>query len=279
MWICRRCHRQAVDASRICRACGEIYEEVRDHQPSVENSQTGTASRESSPEPRFPVPDATEADAPAGEEGLNSRKAPARAAWKCPKCGEMVPGNFEVCWQCLSDEAGEQLPNAQEILSEVDEDGQESKAPVEVGETLKPEGDDESPKSMTGEEDNDEELAVPSECPRCGSTKVIPGVTVADQGKQSDGELEVVVLGNPQALIFKDRLYGKIKADICGKCGHVELRVANPKELYRQYRKSLGLDRPLDPGLLPCVPCQRCRMLMARNSGVCPYCGAMQSLD
>ena len=22
------------------------------------------------------------------------------ADWLCPKCGEEVPGNFELCWQC-----------------------------------------------------------------------------------------------------------------------------------------------------------------------------------
>jgi hypothetical protein len=24
------------------------------------------------------------------------------ADWRCPKCGEMVPGNFAVCWNCSS---------------------------------------------------------------------------------------------------------------------------------------------------------------------------------
>jgi hypothetical protein len=22
--------------------------------------------------------------------------------WRCPKCGEMVPGNFDACWSCSS---------------------------------------------------------------------------------------------------------------------------------------------------------------------------------
>ncbi len=26
----------------------------------------------------------------------------ARPDWKCPKCGEMVPGNFDACWNCSS---------------------------------------------------------------------------------------------------------------------------------------------------------------------------------
>ena len=57
-------------------------------------------------------------------------------------------------------------------------------------------------------------------------------------GEYSGGTLQVVISGDPSALIFKDRLYGELKANICGDCGHVELRVANPKELYRHYRKS-----------------------------------------
>jgi len=32
------------------------------------------------------------------------KTAPAlpRADWQCPKCGEIVPGNFEICWNCSS---------------------------------------------------------------------------------------------------------------------------------------------------------------------------------
>ena len=66
------------------------------------------------------------------------------------------------------------------------------------------------------------------------------GVTVSDQGEYSDGRLKVVVFGDPSALVFKDRLYGELRADICGDCGHVELRVANPEELYGHYRKANG---------------------------------------
>ncbi len=25
-----------------------------------------------------------------------------RGDWRCPKCGEIVPGNFEACWNCSS---------------------------------------------------------------------------------------------------------------------------------------------------------------------------------
>jgi hypothetical protein len=113
-------------------------------------------------------------------------------------------------------------------------------------------------------------------CPRCGSTKLIRDVTVTDQGQGSDGKLEIVVFGNPGALIFKDRLIGEIRADICGVCGHMEFRVANPGQLYRHYEKALGLDRLLDRKGIYAAPCVRCGMLVVRGSS-CPHCGANQA--
>jgi hypothetical protein len=77
-------------------------------------------------------------------------------------------------------------------------------------------------------------------CPRCGSTKIIPRVRIVDQGQYSNGALQVVIVGNPEALIFKDRRYGNLTADICAACGHVELRVENPRELYEHYRQAAG---------------------------------------
>jgi hypothetical protein len=75
-------------------------------------------------------------------------------------------------------------------------------------------------------------------CAECGSSKVVRDVTVFDQGDGSDGELHVVVCGDPDALVFKDRYYGVVGADVCGDCGHMELRVRNPQELYRHYLDS-----------------------------------------
>ena len=58
---------------------------------------------------------------------------------------------------------------------------------------------------------------------------------VLDQGMLSDGHLQVVVYGATKALIFKDRVYGRLRAWICGSCGYTELRVQNPGELYLKY--------------------------------------------
>ncbi len=35
-------------------------------------------------------------------QSCNGATAPgeARADWKCPVCGEEVPGNFDTCWNC-----------------------------------------------------------------------------------------------------------------------------------------------------------------------------------
>jgi hypothetical protein len=78
-----------------------------------------------------------------------------------------------------------------------------------------------------------------TKCEVCGSEKIIPNVRVVDQGQYSDGQLKLVVFGEPDALIFKDKLYGKVAAHVCGECGHIELRVSNPQEMYRKYRASL----------------------------------------
>lgn len=76
-------------------------------------------------------------------------------------------------------------------------------------------------------------------CEKCGSDKMIPDVKVVDRGDgNAKWELQVVIDGNPQAILFKDRLYGVLKAHICGECGHTELTVDNPQELYRKYLKT-----------------------------------------
>ncbi len=76
-------------------------------------------------------------------------------------------------------------------------------------------------------------------CGVCGSDKIIPEVRIGDQGQYSDGKLKVEICGTPNAMIFKDRLHGELKAYICGSCGHTELRVINPEALYSKYLESI----------------------------------------
>jgi hypothetical protein len=75
-------------------------------------------------------------------------------------------------------------------------------------------------------------------CRICVSTKIIQDVRELEQGQHSDGYLQVFLYGDPNALIFKDRVYGQLRASICGNCGLTELRVINPEELYVKYLES-----------------------------------------
>ena len=84
-------------------------------------------------------------------------------------------------------------------------------------------------------------MASPRPCPRCGSDKIIPGVSLrdhyGDMGIRSDA-VHAEVDGKPNALVFKDRATGDVQLAICGACGHVEVSVDNFEALYEKYRKS-----------------------------------------
>jgi hypothetical protein len=138
-------------------------------------------------------------------------------AWTCPQCRQPVPGNFEVCWNCgtgrdgaADSDFGKEAPIVAEAVFEEEEKAQQPPAA--------------SPPER--------------ECPRCGSTKLMFDVRILDQGQYSDGSLKVAVDGDPYALIFKDRLCSRLVADVCGECGHVELKVNEPRDLYEHYLQS-----------------------------------------
>jgi hypothetical protein len=77
-------------------------------------------------------------------------------------------------------------------------------------------------------------------CRQCGSEKIIPEVFIMDRGdSNATHPLQVRVQGKPQAWVFKDSLYGQLTARICGACGHTELRVKNPSDLYDKYLQAL----------------------------------------
>ncbi len=76
------------------------------------------------------------------------------------------------------------------------------------------------------------------QCSVCGSAEVIPEVKIVDHGyMDSKHDLAIELHGKPRAFIFKDTKKGVLKAAVCGKCGHVDLSVDNPHELYRIYRQ------------------------------------------
>jgi hypothetical protein len=57
------------------------------------------------------------------------------------------------------------------------------------------------------------------------------------EGDNPTGRLVLRIYGNPNALLFKDRLYSELRAEVCGECGHTELRVVNPREFYEKYQE------------------------------------------
>lgn len=81
---------------------------------------------------------------------------------------------------------------------------------------------------------------VPNRCVVCGSERIIPGVTVGDQGRQSSGELKVVIAAHPDARIFREVTFSRLRAAICGDCGHVELAADDPRALYDAYLRNIG---------------------------------------
>ena len=77
------------------------------------------------------------------------------------------------------------------------------------------------------------------QCAKCGSGKVIPLVSVQDQGEYSDGTLRALVgYTNPEAWLFKGAVYARLRATICGECGYTELTAVNPAALYEAYLRS-----------------------------------------
>ena len=62
----------------------------------------------------------------------------------------------------------------------------------------------------------------------------------ANQGEYSDGMRKAVVIVNSGALVFRNQMFGEIRADICGQCSHLELRIEGPEDLYEHYLKTMS---------------------------------------
>jgi hypothetical protein len=94
-----------------------------------------------------------------------------------------------------------------------------------------------------------------TQCAKCGSEKIIPLVTIIDQGAHSDGRLKAHVgYTNPEAWLFKGAVYAQLQATICGECGHTELlpRTLPPytrltSALSRKQRARVNRAQVLDP--------------------------------
>jgi hypothetical protein len=139
--------------------------------------------------------------------------------WQCKKCREKIEDSFEVCWNCGTSKAGLEDPS----FRRADEIGA---AMMEAANVVEPVPATSSPRRAPQQQ-------VESACPKCGARQVIPAVRVLDR----DGEYPVKSLSvrldrNPEALIFKGTEVVALRADVCGRCGYVELYATNPAALW-----------------------------------------------
>ena len=119
MRMCLKCSKKVSDDSKICRDCGAILEDIPDDsvpgtggewKPPSQRGSPWTAkpwkSRQEEADEQPVVEEAAETDEPASSDTEAS-------AWKCPQCGEMVPGTFDVCWKCLTTKDGEKAEESE----------------------------------------------------------------------------------------------------------------------------------------------------------------------
>ena len=204
---CPRCSHEVADDSQMCRACGcrfngDELEFAEQHQIPHEEPEDETVPVKNSPQAPEEVADETQdTDGPG-------------PAWACPKCGETIEPGFDICWNCGTSRAGIEDPEFA-VVDDVDE--------RDAGSDLHPQSRESS-----------------APCPHCGSRRVIPDAIVADRDGHSFSKIQVVVFSKPDALLFRGSLYGEIRADICGDCGRMALRLENPTEMYEHYLRSLS---------------------------------------
>jgi ribosomal protein S27AE len=78
------------------------------------------------------------------------------------------------------------------------------------------------------------------QCPKCGSSDVIPEVYLLDRGHgDRQYNLQAIVEENPDAWLFKGTVRSSLKAWVCGACGYTELYANNPAALLAAHRKQL----------------------------------------
>ena len=211
MWQCPKCAKSYDDGSKICRQCGAILEEVAGAGPpqSLERWDDGSEVSDNGEAIQVPT-DLHDAG------GQDSDAVIASSPWTCSACGEDVPATFDMCWQCGTSRDHPVLPDFDAAPAEVD------RPQSETGKYLR----------RLAEEHGR------NTCPKCGSSRMMHDLRLHYSGQGSETTLSVVFYGSPEAIIFKDAHYGEMVSDVCGVCGHVELRVTNAQDLYDHYRDS-----------------------------------------
>jgi predicted nucleic-acid-binding Zn-ribbon protein len=69
-------------------------------------------------------------------------------------------------------------------------------------------------------------------CPKCGSNDIIRDAMAVDRGHSNrHHEMLVATIGDPGAVLFKDKHYTYVSAWVCANCGLVEYYADNPADL------------------------------------------------
>lgn len=88
----------------------------------------------------------------------------------------------------------------------------------------------------------------PSEprCLRCGSDKIIGNTRIDDYRDHGVNAALSIRLGSkhPDAWVFKEPVTAELRADVCGECGHVEVRVGDPARLWAAFLSMPEQHRP-----------------------------------
>jgi hypothetical protein len=77
-------------------------------------------------------------------------------------------------------------------------------------------------------------------CSACGSSRIVPDLTIADHDHLGKRELGIELPERPGALVFKGTRRFPLRAQVCGDCGHVELTVITPGEIWTLFEDGKG---------------------------------------
>lgn len=74
-------------------------------------------------------------------------------------------------------------------------------------------------------------------CPDCGSENIIKNAMAIDQsGNYGNMNFSVAVDEYPDALMFNQRVYSAVAADVCGECGFIQFYAVNNAALWTAYQ-------------------------------------------
>ena len=202
MFKCLKCDEVVADGSRICRKCGSIIDEVAD---PVEESfvMAESVSEEEAIEEDIEI-DSTPMTAPSPPAATDKQ-------WRCSNCSAEVPVHFLICWQCQHPRSGQDSPEPAQSEPAPSEPAQSEPAQSEPAQS--------EPEPLTEPPVEAVLASARMICPKCSSDDLIP-----------NARIHVVAGGRLQVALEQEESSaddpGLISANVCQRCGYVELRAS-----------------------------------------------------